>query len=141
MKLPGEELVVDTNVLVHWLRGKEVGQKIRELYDLGHRRPRPIVPAVVIGEIRSIAQWNNWGEKKLRALDSVLNGLIAYPIEGDELMMAYAEIDCLSRSLGRKMGKNDLWIAAIAKVHEAVVLTRDGDFDHLNPGVIRVESF
>jgi tRNA(fMet)-specific endonuclease VapC len=37
------------------------------------------------------------------------------------------------------MGKNDLWIAAVAIVQEAVVLTTDQDFDHLNPTFLRVE--
>jgi tRNA(fMet)-specific endonuclease VapC len=37
------------------------------------------------------------------------------------------------------MGKNDLWIAATAKVLGGVLLTTDGDFDHLNPSALRVE--
>jgi hypothetical protein len=41
--LDGEQLVLDTNILVHWLRGKEAGQKLKADYDLGARRPRPIL--------------------------------------------------------------------------------------------------
>jgi tRNA(fMet)-specific endonuclease VapC len=37
------------------------------------------------------------------------------------------------------MGKNDLWIAAVTRVQEAVVITTDQDFDHLNPALLRVE--
>jgi predicted nucleic acid-binding protein len=39
------------------------------------------------------------------------------------------------------MGKNDLWIAAVAKVQGAVILTTDQDFDDLArvPALIRVE--
>jgi hypothetical protein len=29
------------------------------------------------------------------------------------------------------MGKNDLWIAALAKFHDLTLLTTDHDFDHL----------
>jgi len=32
----------------------------------------------------------------------------------------------------RNMGKNDLWIAATAHVSNAILLTTDRDFDHLN---------
>jgi tRNA(fMet)-specific endonuclease VapC len=46
-----------------------------------------------------------------------------------ELLDAYVEIDCFSK--GRSMGKNDLWIAATAKVTGATLVTSDGDFDHL----------
>ena len=58
MKLATEQLVLDTNILVHWLRGKDAGEKLRADYDLGGRRPRPIVPVVVKGEIKSFA-FNN----------------------------------------------------------------------------------
>ena len=30
------------------------------------------------------------------------------------------------------MGKNDLWIAAVAKVLAIPLITTDGDFDHLD---------
>jgi predicted nucleic acid-binding protein len=31
------------------------------------------------------------------------------------------------------MGKNDLWIAAVAHVTQAGLMTTDNDFDHLHP--------
>ncbi len=51
----------------------------------------------------------------------------------------YARLDHESRKLGRRMGKNDLWIAAVASVQGAVILTTDKDFDHLHPTMVRVE--
>jgi predicted nucleic acid-binding protein len=42
-------------------------------------------------------------------------------------------------TLGVKMGKNDLWIAATTQVIGGVLLTTDGDFDHLSPTRIIVE--
>ncbi len=35
------------------------------------------------------------------------------------------------------MGKNDVWIAATASVVEAVLLTTDADFDHLDPRFLK----
>ncbi len=61
MKLAGEQLVLDTNILVHWLRGKEFGAKLHADYALGARSPRPIVPLVVKAEIKSLAYQFNWG--------------------------------------------------------------------------------
>jgi len=37
------------------------------------------------------------------------------------------------------VGNNDLWIAAIAAVQCAVVVTTDQDFDHLTPATVKVE--
>jgi predicted nucleic acid-binding protein len=37
------------------------------------------------------------------------------------------------------MSKNDVWIAAIAKVQGAALLTTDQDFQHLQPAVVQVE--
>jgi tRNA(fMet)-specific endonuclease VapC len=37
------------------------------------------------------------------------------------------------------MGKNALWIAAIASIQNAIVMTTDQDFDRLNPAFVKVE--
>ena len=44
-----------------------------------------------------------------------------------------------SVTLGVKMGKNDLWIAATAVVIDGVLLTTDADFNHLSPTSLQVE--
>jgi tRNA(fMet)-specific endonuclease VapC len=49
-----------------------------------------------------------------------------------------ATLDAFSRVKGVKMGKNDLWIAASAYCLNAVLLTEDTDFDHLNNVFIQV---
>ena len=139
MKLEGEQLVLDTNILVHWLRGKEAGEKLRAEYELGARRPRPILPLVVKGEIKSLALQFGWGEGKQRALDALLRELPVADISSETIIREYARIDHESRKLGRRMGKNDLWIAALAVVQDAFVVTTDRDFDHLNQAFLKVE--
>jgi predicted nucleic acid-binding protein len=39
----------------------------------------------------------------------------------------------------RNMGKNDLWIAAVAYVLEATLITTDKDFEHLSPALINLD--
>ncbi len=75
VKLEGERLVLDTNILVHWLRGNEAGIKLKADYDLGGRRPRPIIPLVVKAEIKSLALQFGWGNDKQKALDGLLREL------------------------------------------------------------------
>lgn len=65
------------------------------------------------------------------------------------MLETYAEIDSFSKNkligkpLGKSitMGKNDLWIAATAKVAGATLLTIDSDFDHLNGTYINVKKY
>jgi tRNA(fMet)-specific endonuclease VapC len=139
VKLEGEQLVLDTNILVHWLRGKDAGLKLRQDYELGARRPRPIIPVVVKAEIKSLALQFGWGEQRREALDALLRELPVADISSEAVIQAYARIDHESRQLGRRMGKNDLWIAAVASVQGAVVVTTDQDFDHLTPAIVKVE--
>lgn len=139
MKLAGDQLVVDTNVLLHWFRGKEAGAKLRADYALGTRSPRPILPLVVKAEIKSLALQFNWGDHRQRALDELLRELPIADISSESVIAAYARLDHESRKLGRRMGKNDLWIAAVAAVQGAVILTTDQDFDHLHPALVRIE--
>jgi tRNA(fMet)-specific endonuclease VapC len=60
-------------------------------------------------------------------------------VSSDLVIQEYARLEHASRKAGRRMGKNDLWIAAVASVQEAVALTPDQDFDHLNPTFVKVE--
>lgn len=60
-------------------------------------------------------------------------------ISADSVIQEYARLDHESRKMGRRMGKNDLWIAAVASVQGAIIVTTDQDFDHLHPALVKVE--
>jgi len=139
VKHDGQQLVLDTNILVHWLRGKDAAQRLRNEYSLGVRRPRPILPLVVKGEIKSLAVQFSWKREKQDALDELLRELPIADISSEQVIAMYASLDQESRKVGRRMGKNDLWIAAVAAVQEAVLITTDQDFDHLNPHRVSVD--
>jgi tRNA(fMet)-specific endonuclease VapC len=75
-------------------------------------------------------------------------------IERREILTAYAEIDTYSQAkhpskplaagkTARKMGKNDIWIAATAHVAGPTfhLVTSDHDFDHLNGTFINLIKF
>ena len=99
------------------------------------------ISAVSVGEIRSIAMQNRWGDKRLTQLNDFLHRFLIADVNIKTLLHRYAEIDSFSQGnhptiptffSARNMGKNDLWIAATASVLEATLLTTDSDFDHLN---------
>ena len=105
MTLASDQLVLDTNILVHWLRGKDAGTKLRSDYALGSRTPRPIVPVVVKAEIKSLALKFNWGAERQEALDQLLRELPVAEISSEHVISAYAELDNEARKRGRRTTK------------------------------------
>ena len=141
MKLAAKQLVLDTNILVHLLRGDQTGQAIEREYKVGQRTPRAVISVVTKGELKALAYKFGWGRDKHERLDAMLAALPAADISHGSVHEAYANLDFTSEKLGVKMGKNDLWIAATTLVVSGVLLTTDADFDHLFPTLplLRVE--
>lgn len=139
MNLEGAQLVLDTNILVYLLRGRRAGQMIERLYRVSQRSPRAIISVVTKGELKALAYKLDWGPDKHARLEAMLAGLPAADISHGAVYNAYADLDFKSASFGIRMGKNDLWIAATTLITAGVLLTTDGDFDHLIPMGLRVE--
>jgi predicted nucleic acid-binding protein len=92
--LDGAQLVLDTNILVHLLRGKQAGQVIERRYEVSQRSPR------------AIAYKLDWGIDKRATLGAMLAGLPAADISHRAVHDAYADLDFRSMSIGIKMGEN-----------------------------------
>lgn len=131
-RVGGRPYLLDTNILVHYVRQTPCGAAVESAFQL---EAGPIAPAICIvtrGEAKSLAAQWGWGAAKRAHLDSLFANFSEIDISVAGLMDAYAELDAWSRSVGRRMGKNDLWIAAVAKVGALPLLTTDGDFAHLD---------
>lgn len=131
MRLAGKQLVLDTNILIHVLRGQAAGRALEAIFGLQTRIPRPIIPVVVKGETKSFAKYRKWGNAKVDALDKLLAMLPSADISSEVVLDAYAELDSFCTLNGNKLGKNDAWIAAIALVTGSTILTTDKDFSFL----------
>src|SRR4051794_23193088 len=125
--------LLDTNVLVHFVRADAVWTRIRTSYQLFAAEPRPLVSIVTAGELRSLALQFNWGKAKLDQMEFCLGYFDQIPIESQQLVETYAVIDAHFQKKGQPLGKNDLWIAATATATGARLLTTDRDFDALDP--------
>ena len=143
--------VLDTNIIVFYVRGHEVYKKAEAQCELTAPDAFPIISAVTKGEMLSFGEQNNWGEQKMALLNKTLDTFYVVDIIGsdDQMMHAYTEIDAYSQGRlsrlpssfsARNMGKNDLWIAATAHVTGATLVTTDSDFDHLDGVFINVEK-
>jgi tRNA(fMet)-specific endonuclease VapC len=124
--------LLDTNVLLAYLRYGPLGAFIDQTYQLSGPSTNLIVTVVVEGEIRALAMRLKWGSSRTAEVTSLLARMIVVPLPFLNIVQAYAEIDTFSLNRGAVMGKNDLWIAATAHVVQARLLTADHDFDHLD---------
>jgi len=144
--------LLDTGILVHYTRQSKLYQEIDMKERLSAPDCVPLVSVTTQAEIISLGIQLNWGTQKLQAIQSFFTKLIVIDINSSDkdLLTAYAEIDAYSKgrlpgrpltSSAKIMGKNDIWIAATAKVANATLLTIDGDFDHLNGTFINVVKY
>lgn len=147
-------ILLDTNILINLVRGNAIAQKVKE-YVGTLNEPQLFVSVVNIAEAESLMlQWN-WSSEKMENLKRLITSFIAIDIEQNnkELLDAYISIDAYSQgkisspngqllnNSSRNMGKNDLWIAATAYAMNAMLLTIDGDFDHLDKSFINLKKY
>ena len=128
-----ELLLLDTNIVIHLIRDNEVGQRVDSLFQIRHRRDRPLISVVTIGECLSIARQFKWGAARIENLEALLRELVVVSIDSRAVLERYGEFHHLTRSSGRALGHNDLWIAATAAATGAHLVTTDADFDALSP--------
>ncbi len=126
--------LLDTNILVHLLRGRAVGEAIDDAYQFRSGQTIAIISVVTVGEIRAFAALNGWGENKRATLRELLDQIVQLSISREDILDAYVRLDYYTQkelSPARKMTKNDLWIAATALAAQLPILTADGDFDNV----------
>jgi tRNA(fMet)-specific endonuclease VapC len=144
------DFVLDTNILVHFVRSDAHLRQLSEQFPLFSSENAAFVSIVSVGEIRSLAFQFRWGQDKITRMNQFLHALNPFPVESEEIASAYADLDAFSQCVhpkytspqgmtARNMGKNDLWIAATAMLLNATLLTTDTDFAHFAPTFFKVE--
>ena len=116
--MSGGYYLLDTNVLLHWLRGSSVCTTIDGQYGLTTSVFRPLVCEVTLGEIEAFAMSSKWGDARRRKLSEVRKKLVVIDLTDERIYRAFAEYSTLAKNNGFAIfhDKNDLWIAAAAKV-------------------------
>jgi tRNA(fMet)-specific endonuclease VapC len=125
-------LLLDTNVVLHLVRGKATGLALDKAFGLRARPDRPLISVITVGEMFSFAAQLSWGPKKVEALKRLTEELVIVDVRNQSVLEKYAEIDAFLVKKGRRIGDNDVWIAATAAAAGAVLLTSDKDFDPLH---------
>jgi len=128
--------LLDTNIVLHLVRDKDLGRRISAQFSLADTIHRPLISVVTVGEIWSLAEQFNFGSAKRDFLSRVLETLVILDINDPSVLEAYVAVDRACRGAkggARVLSKNDLWIAATTKAAGALLLTTDKDFLVLNP--------
>jgi len=139
----------DTNILVYYITRPELLTDFENSHQPFSDRNVSLISVATEAEMRSIAIQRGWGNRKLEKLESVFGQFLRIPIQSERQIKVYAEIDAYSKHKHPEldypsgyssitMHKNDLWIAATAHVIDSVLVTADGDFDHLKDVFIKL---
>lgn len=89
--------VLDTNILLHYLRATDLSKWIDNHYNpLDSRINEAIISVVSVGEIRTLAKINHWGKTRLEKIDDLLDELLITDINSEDLIERYADIDAFS---------------------------------------------
>ncbi len=120
-------LLLDTNVLIKFLRGDNKIAKVVSTYE------QILVPTIVIGEYKAgVAGETAAGHQQLSALEMFLDST-AVKIVGvtEDVANAHARIVRVLKANGTPIPQNDLWIAACAITKGAVVYSLDAHFGNV----------
>lgn len=124
---PATSWLLDTGILLHWIRASEVAEIIEGQFRLRESSFRPLICEVSLGEIEAFARDRAWGAAKRNALKTLKKELVAIDISDPRVIDAYADFSSLAKTNGWPIfnDKNDLWIAAATLVSGATLLTTD----------------
>ena len=119
--------LLDTGILLHWIRGSKVAQAIEGQFQLQSSGFKPLICEVTLGEIHAFSRSEGWGEPRHRKLAEIQSKLVPVDISDPRVIQVYANLATLAKKSGWALfhEHNDLWIAAATKVTGATLLTLD----------------
>lgn len=122
--------LLDTTVLLHWMRDSAQAKTIDQQFRLSSSAMRPLICEVSLGELLAFSRNRNWGAEKQKRLAEIERHVVVVDISDRRVLHAYAELSTLAQSSGWSLfhGKNDLWVGAAAYATQAHLLTMDTDF-------------
>ena len=128
---PAEAVLVDTDVYSYLLSDKGHAAVYRKHVD----GKLLAVSFVTVGELYYGAAKKGWGEQRTNDLKDRLRSTIIVPYDA-ELCMTYADVKNKTRSKGRVVADNDLWIACCAIRHSIPLVTNNWKHFKEIPGLV-----
>ena len=116
--------LLDTNAVIAFLRNDEkIVEKIKE-------RVEVYMPVTVVGELYFGAFKSKKREENLKKISNLLEDMIV--LENNvQTARIYGEIKKILKEKGKPIPENDIWIAAIAKQYDLLLITTDIHFNEI----------
>lgn len=133
--------LLDTNMILLYLRQDTTALSFEFEYKILNNNNLALISIVTKGELLALAFKNNQGNRRINQLELFLEQFFIIDIAAEDIVQEYARIDAFSQGklkgiptnfTARNMGKNDIWIAATASIVDAILVTTDKDFAHLD---------
>ncbi|MBZ5706076.1 MAG: type II toxin-antitoxin system VapC family toxin [Acidobacteriia bacterium] len=115
-----EVVLVDTDVFSFLMKGHTLASQ----YEKHIKGKKLALSFVTVGELLTWSKHKGWGPPKTAELERriALTGVIPYDMA---LCQTYAELNAKLLQAGRKIGDNDLWIAATAIRHSIPLISHN----------------
>lgn len=121
----GNKYLLDTNIIIAWLGGETaIANKIEKAEEVH-------IPIIVVGELYYGATFSTHVQKNIKEIKKVTSNYNVLLID-EETAINYGNIKTALRKIGKPIPENDIWIAAIARQYELIVVTRDNHFKKIN---------
>lgn len=115
----------DTNIVIALFAGdSDVTDHLRDADEV-------LIPAIVIGELFYGANRSGRREENLARVEQFAVESRVLGCDG-ETARWYGRIKSFLAESGRPIPENDIWIAAIARQHELLLVTRDTHFNEID---------
>ncbi len=123
--MTGNRYFLDTNIVIEVFSGnKAVADKINEI-------PPFCISSVVLGELYIGVNRVINKSKHLKKLEAFLDLCTIIDIDATTSRF-YGEITAALFKKGKPIPTNDIWIAAAAKQHDLILVTRDNHFQEID---------
>jgi tRNA(fMet)-specific endonuclease VapC len=123
-------VILDTNALSAMADGdRTIAPLLRQARELA-------IPVIVLGEYQYGIRSSHHRLRHESWLDALLPNCRVLVVD-ERTAAIYAEIRHELKRTGRPIPENDIWIASLARQHDAPILSRDRHFDFI-PGLTRL---
>src|SRR6266536_2987955 len=124
------QYLLDTTILLHWLRDDAFAARLEQRYALSSSSLRPLICEVSLGEMLAMSRRRQWGEHRCQRLAEMERQVVAVDISNRDVLDAYADLSTLAQSSGWALfhAKNDLWVGTGTQATTSHLLTTDKDF-------------
>lgn len=116
--------LLDTNIVIALLEGDDT-----VLFNLD-RAPEVFIPAIALGELFFGAAKSGRPSENAAKIERFAAGRAIVTCDLD-VAREYGRLKLRLKERGRPLPENDIWIAAMAKCHGMVLVTRDRHFQEV----------